>query len=480
VSVIGNHSVHSAARGLATLLAAAAVLAGPWASAGAANIGTSFTYQGSLSDGVSPATGLYDFRFTLYDASSGGTGFGPVDANDLQVVNGVFTSELDFGANVWGPSKMMWIEVQVRPGASTGAYTVLPRQKLTPAPYAMNLSLPHYQGVADVGTVLTIENTSSGDGAHFSGGATGNLLSYGLVGTSGSSASQAAGVLGIANGTSGLTIGTKGQALASPTGTGLVGVGTASGAYVEATNNNSSSTGLTAVNSGAGTAIYAVGKGATRTAATLRVVNNEPNSGMAAYLTNNSGYATAHFQNGGAGQILWLEQTGTGHFIQAVSPTGTKFWVDAAGTTHTKVLEILGGADLSEKFDVGAASVEPGTVVSIDPSREGRLIVSRDSYDHRVAGIVSGAGGVKTGMLMGQSGTVASGEHAIALTGRVYCRASAVNGPIRPGDLLTTSTIPGHAMRVSDPSRGQGAVLGKAMGSLERGEGLVLVLVGLQ
>lgn len=478
--MIGHHSAHSAARRLATLLAAAAILAGPWSAAGAANIGTSFTYQGSLSDGASPAAGLYDFRFTLYDASSGGSAFGPVDANDLQVVNGVFTTDLDFGANVWGSSKMMWIEVQVRPGASTGAYTVLPRQKLTPAPYAMNLSLPHYQSVADAGTVLTIENTGTGDGARFLGGATGNLLSYGLVGTSGSSASQAAGVLGIANGTSGLTIGTKGQALVSPTGTGLVGVGTASGAYVEALNNNSSSTGLTAVNSGAGSAIYAVGKGATRTAATLRVVNNEPTSGMAAYLTNNSGYATAHFQNGGAGQILWLEQTGTGHFIQAVSPTGTKFWVDANGTTHTKVLEILGGADLSEKFDVDERNVEPGTVVSIDPTREGSLVMSREPYDHRVAGIVSGAGGVKTGMLMGQSGTVADGEHAIALTGRVYCRASAVNGPIRPGDLLTTSRVPGCAMRVSDPSKAQGAVLGKAMGTLERGEGLILVLVGLQ
>jgi hypothetical protein len=57
---------------------------------------------------------------------------------------------------------------------------------------------------------------------------------------------------------------------------------------------------------------------------------------------------------------------------------------------------------------------------------------------------------------------------------------TAANGPIRPGDLLTTSAIPGHAMRVDDPARAQGAILGKAMGALERGEGLVLVLVGLQ
>ena len=159
-----------------------------------------------------------------------------------------------------------------------------------------------------------------------------------------------------------------------------------------------------------------------------------------------------------------------------------KFWVDGNGVTHTKVLEILGGADFSERFDVrdGEADIEPGTVVSIDPDHEGRLEPSREAYDHRVAGIVSGAGGVRPGMVMAQEGSIASGEHPVALTGRVYCRATAANGPIRPGDLLTTSDVPGLAMRVSDPARAQGAILGKAMGTLEEGEGLVLVLVGLQ
>jgi hypothetical protein len=166
----------------------------------------------------------------------------------------------------------------------------------------------------------------------------------------------------------------------------------------------------------------------------------------------------------------------------ATSGSDWKFWVDNAGVTHTKVLEILGGADLSEKFDVGEGEshVEPGMVVSIDPEHEGRLELARVPYDHRVAGVISGAGGVRPGMLMGQDGTPASGKHPVALTGRVYCRASAVNGPIMPGDLLTTSRLPGHCMRVDDPARAQGAILGKAMGSLEKGEGLVLVLVGLQ
>jgi hypothetical protein len=97
-----------------------------------------------------------------------------------------------------------------------------------------------------------------------------------------------------------------------------------------------------------------------------------------------------------------------------------------------------------------------------------------------VAGIVSGADGVKPGLLMGQKGTVADGEHPVALTGRVYCKVDADFGAIEPGDLLTTSPTPGHAMKVSDHAQAQGAILGKAMTALEAGQGTVLVLVSLQ
>jgi hypothetical protein len=58
--------------------------------------------------------------------------------------------------------------------------------------------------------------------------------------------------------------------------------------------------------------------------------------------------------------------------------------------------------------------------------------------------------------------------------------ADAANGPIQPGDLLTTSSVPGHAMKVGDHAKAQGAILGKAMGSLAQGRGMVLVLVSLQ
>jgi hypothetical protein len=120
-------------------------------------------------------------------------------------------------------------------------------------------------------------------------------------------------------------------------------------------------------------------------------------------------------------------------------------------------------------------------VVCIDPENPGNLVVSKKTYDRTVAGIISGAGGVKPGMLMGQKGTRADGEYPVAMTGRVYCWVDASNSAIRPGDLLTTSQIPGHAMKVTDHDRANGAILGKAMTGLEAGEkGLVLVLVALQ
>ena len=80
-------------------------------------------------------------------------------------------------------------------------------------------------------------------------------------------------------------------------------------------------------------------------------------------------------------------------------------------------------------------------------------------------------------MIMRQRGTSADGKYAVALTGRVWCYVDSGLGAIVPGDLLTTSDTPGHAMKVTDDANAQGAVIGKAMTPLKSGRGLVLVLV---
>lgn len=151
------------------------------------------------------------------------------------------------------------------------------------------------------------------------------------------------------------------------------------------------------------------------------------------------------------------------------------------GRISTNELEITGGADIAEPFLVNNVDeIEPGTVLSIDPLHAGQLKIASDSYDRCVAGIVSGASDINPGLVLKQTGTQADGKHLVALTGRVYCKADASKKPIKPGDLLTTSDLPGFAMAATDLSRSQGAILGKAMTGLESGQGLILVLVTLQ
>lgn len=154
--------------------------------------------------------------------------------------------------------------------------------------------------------------------------------------------------------------------------------------------------------------------------------------------------------------------------------------LDVNGITTTKGIAIVGGADIAEHFPVnGKESIAAGSIVVIDPECPGKLKKSEREYDRCVAGITSGAGNLNPGLTLADPNTV-DDDLNVSLAGKVYALASAVNGSIKPGDLLTTSNIPGHAMKVTDYSKAQGAIIGKAMTSLENGEGKVLVLVSLQ
>lgn len=149
------------------------------------------------------------------------------------------------------------------------------------------------------------------------------------------------------------------------------------------------------------------------------------------------------------------------------------------GSASVCAITIRGGCDIAEPFQTKEAQLEKGSVVVIDDEHPGHLKLGTQAYDKRVAGIVSGANGVNTGIALQQDGTFDQG-HNVALSGRVYVRADATYGKIKPGDLLTTSDSPGHAMKVRDHEQAQGAILGKAMSALNDGQGFVLVLVTLQ
>ncbi len=130
-------------RRAAAFLLLAAGLAAP-----AHALSTPFTYQGELKENGNPAAGMYDLRFRLYDAASGGTQLGStLTATDIAPAEGLFTVELDFGSAL-PAAQPAWLEIDVAE-AGTGSYTTLsPRQKLTGAPFAHRAALVDWMNVA--------------------------------------------------------------------------------------------------------------------------------------------------------------------------------------------------------------------------------------------------------------------------------------------------------------------------------------------
>ncbi|MHC4475442.1 MAG: hypothetical protein ACYTEL_07345 [Planctomycetota bacterium] len=104
-------------------------------------MGTAFTYQGRLMDANDAADGIYDFNFGLHDSAGGGNPVGSdVNVGDVDVIDGYFTVELDFGSDVFEGSAR-WLQIGVRGGEleDPNTYTVLsPRQELTASPYALH------------------------------------------------------------------------------------------------------------------------------------------------------------------------------------------------------------------------------------------------------------------------------------------------------------------------------------------------------
>jgi hypothetical protein len=216
-------------------------------------LGSSFTYQGKLTDGGSPANGNYDLRLILYDAESGGAQVGSiVTKTNVAVVNGLFTVDLDFGTipaptatatttpTVTGTPTVTatptaapaisvfngdarWMEIAVRPGGTSGTFTVLsPRQPVSPVPYAFfakaagGFSVPLNALGATTGNAGALDVTQSGTGIGIAGRRT-SVDASAFPGVYGSNAGGGAGVQGESTFATG--IGVQGFA-SGATGTG--------------------------------------------------------------------------------------------------------------------------------------------------------------------------------------------------------------------------------------------------------------------
>jgi hypothetical protein len=186
----------------------------------------------------------------------------------------------------------------------------------------------------------------------------------------------------------------------------------------------------------------------------------------------------------GDGAVLWQNAAGApkGLLLVSAQNSGQVAVFNTAGQPRF-ILDgnsglISGAGDVAERFP-SAARLEPGTLVSIDPAAGGSVMAATRAYDRRVAGVVSGANNYHPGITLGADHP----EHTavpVTLTGTVYALASNVNGPIRAGDLLTTSVVAGHAMRATDADAARGAIVGKALDDLKGERGLVMILASLQ
>jgi hypothetical protein len=127
-------------------------------------IGTALTYQGTLEDGGVPANGPYDLQFQLQDG--GGAAIGaPILVQDVNVVRGVFTVELDFGGSAFDGNDRR-LSIGVRPGPSGGAFTLLvPPGDLNPAPYAQVAEVAQIASSISSNTVATANVVDGSIGA---------------------------------------------------------------------------------------------------------------------------------------------------------------------------------------------------------------------------------------------------------------------------------------------------------------------------
>jgi hypothetical protein len=187
------------------------------------------------------------------------------------------------------------------------------------------------------------------------------------------------------------------------------------------------------------------------------------------------------------GNGVHAESLGGGNGLYATSATGVG--VRAKGVNLAAYfegnVEITGdirlvNADCAEEFEV-SNDIEPGTVMVLNG--QCTLEPSSISYDKKVAGIISGAGGFKPGIVLdkqNQQQPRTSRRAAVALIGKVYCKVDATVSPIEVGDLLTTSSTIGHAMKADCPISAFGSVIGKALQPLKNSKGIIPVLVALQ
>ena len=179
----------------------------------------------------------------------------------------------------------------------------------------------------------------------------------------------------------------------------------------------------------------------------------------------------------GTGTTLWVSNTNAGAInLAEFSKSGTTVArIDATGKGYFNGGTQTGGADVAERFST-RDQLEPGDVIEIDALAEAHYRRATDRESTLVAGVVTTFPGV---LMNAPDASGAASGPALALVGRVPVKVTNEGGAIAPGDLLVTSSTPGHAMRAPAQVK-PGTVIGKALGAFAGPSGRVQMLVMLR
>ncbi len=437
--------------------------------------GVTIPYSGYLGDaeGHPVANGAYDFSFAIYDADVGGILLWTGKQDGVQVRNGAFdTSLVAISERLdWND---LWLEISVR-GPNEKEFSILsPRQPLNvisptkPDGPSAGAACPHdhigevWSGnigwsnstfkVLNYSNGPTIWGWNGGNGNGLRGHATGTGL--GVYGES----ADGSGVVG-----------------RSTTGNGLEGYSTdGKGIFANSTNNDgiyvdgAGNYGIHVASSGSH-GVYVASSGWDGVAVWSATV-----AGMWVHSAGNDGI---------------LVDTAGWDGVHVVGPVGGSYY--GSGKKGAEDFLVLNTGEVRSKVGFstpsgGFAQILPIAGIATD-YEAGDVVVMGDKGDMKVtlatvqnSPTVIGVYADSPGFLGGQAVTPTEASAGIAVTmmGVVPVKVSDENGPIQTGDLLVTSSTPGHAMRADNPL--PGTILGKALEPLDKGTGVILVLLMLQ
>ena len=347
-----------------------------------AQVDTIFTYQGTLEDGGAPANGSYDFEFTIYNAETGsGAVTSPFNAEDVNVTDGQFAVDI----NVYNPDDVFegaerWIEIKVRPGASTGSYeTLSPRQPIRPTPYAFSL-WPGAEVVGENptgGTVFNVRNTGTGSADTAIYGWSSAVGPNDTTGVHGQiNSSNGAGVLGESTASTGFGHGVRGVSDAA----------NGRGVYGRATSNTGENYGVYGWSqSEDGRGVYGLANSST--GFTYGVYGESQSTGVGVYGTGPTG---VFGQGESFGGRFNADDTGTGVYaLGQTGVTGIAFTGATGGyggffTNHNDgepALFATGSGSADKDLVLGGATDDDGTLWS-DPDDAGSdlFMYSNDEF----------------------------------------------------------------------------------------------------